>query len=524
VLNRYLLCTLVLTAPAVLAAPHPAPITEVILYSGSATIVRTVPVAAGTNKLELPGLSRSFDKDSLRLDASPGILIGEIVIQDQSSIDSDNPAEQALEAKLQALEDQSAALAAEAKSAELVKAYLERLGGGTDRQTSVQDAKNLAGVIDTIGKGANDALAKIHRISLQQRELGKKIEAVKFDLSRLGREAKARRNLAISLHAPQAGTIRVSYQISNAGWRPAYRADLNSQTGQMELTRLATISQKTKEDWRNVRLRLSTGEPRTTPVGPEPEPWLLSWTKEKPLAPAAPAAPAPAAPALQKVMVTGSSVPSYTAPTFETSSTFATEFEVPGAVSLPADGREISVTLARQNLPGKVFLRISPRQERAAYVVAEAARPEGVWPEGNLQLFRDNSYTGATRWQPADGERMSLPFGRDNLVRVKLDAVKGNSASTGIFASKRERKINDVISVSSEHSTPIEIQVLEASPVSITEEVRVKSVFAPKPETEAWQQQRGVVMWRKTLAAKETAKFNVDYTIEYPKDGPVSGL
>lgn len=529
--NHCLFYMLVLGAPAVLAAPHPAPITEVILYSGSATIVRTVPVAAGALKVEVPGLSAGFDKDSLRVEASAGIMLGEIMMRDQAESESSNPQEQALEAKLQALQDQAAQLAGEAKAAELVKGYLEKLGSGNDKASGVQDAKSLAGVIDTIGKGAADALGKLHKINLQKRELDKKIDLIQRDLDRLAKETRDRRHLAINLRAPQAGTISISYQIRNAGWRPAYRADLNSQTGQVELTRLATISQKTREDWQNVRLRLSTGEPRTTPVGPTPDAWLLSYTPEAArvapvaYAPAPPPAPAPAAREMvQKVVASGSRAPSYNAPTFDTNNTFATEFEVPGAVNLPADGREIAVTLARQSLPGKLTVRISPRMERAGYVVVEAARPDGVWPAGNLQLFRDNSYTGATQWAPAGGEQMSLPFGRDPLVRVKLDPVKGDKASSGLFDSRRERKIADVISVANEHSTPVAIELLEASPVSTDEAVRVKTVFEPKPDSESWQEQRGVVVWRKTLAARENAKFRVEYTIDYPKTGWVSGL
>ncbi len=531
--THFMLPALVLMAPAslVLAATHPAPITEVILYSGSATIVRTVPVAAGASKVDIPGLSAAFDKASLRVEASAGIAIGEIVMRDLAESESSNPVEQALEAKLLALQDQAAQLAGEAKAAELVKAYLEKLGSGNDKASGVQDAKNLAGMIDTIGKGANEALTKLHRISLQQRELAKKIDLLARDLNRLNTETRDRRHLGISLRAPQAGTIQVSYQIKNAGWRPTYRADLNSQTGQVELTRLATISQKTREDWQNVRLRLSTGEPRTTPVGPTPNSWLLSYAPEQPrptqvvYASAPPPPPVSSAPALaQKVSVSAAREASYNAPTFDSHNTFATEFEVPGAVNLPADGREISVTLARQSLPGKLTVRISPRKERAGYVVVEAARPEGVWPSGNLQLFRDNSYTGATHWSPGEGEQMSLPFGRDHLVRVRLDPVKGNQASSGLFDSRRERKYADVISISNEHRTPIGIELLEASPVSTHEAVRVKTVLEPKPDSETWQEQRGVVVWRKTLAAKENAKFRVEYTIDYPKDGSISGL
>ena len=32
--------------------------------------------------------------------------------------------------------------------------------------------------------------------------------------------------------------------------------------------------------------------------------------------------------------------------------------------------------------------------DAAAYLVAESARPAGVWPAGKLQLFRDGAFVG----------------------------------------------------------------------------------------------------------------------------------
>ncbi|MNC83869.1 hypothetical protein D3C75_1380780 [compost metagenome] len=52
----------------------------------------------------------------------------------------------------------------------------------------------------------------------------------------------------------------------------------------------------------------------------------------------------------------------------------------------------------------------------------------------------------------------------------------------------------------------------------------MRATFNPAPTIQAWQQRRGVVAWEKTLAAGESAKFGVDYTIAYPLDGFVGGL
>lgn len=524
-----ILCLAGMLSAGTLAAT-PTPVTSVVLYPGGAMVVRTAQVAPGATQVVMAGLPARFDAQTLRAEAGPGIRIGDIVTLDAARTEAVNPAEAELEGKIQALEDQQAAVEGEIKAVEIVKAYLERLGdsGSSDRPNAAPDARSLAGVIDTVGRSAGEALAKIQKLNVQKREIGKKIEALQRDLARLRTGSKDSRTVLVNVSADRAGTLKLSYQVPNAGWKPAYRALLDTTAGKVELERLATVSQKTGEDWNNVKLVLSTSQPRQSPNGPEPQPWLLSYypplpQSDKMMAALRAAAPV-AAYGIADRAFSKSEEPAYQPPTFVTQGNFATEFEAPTRVTLPSDGREVSVPLAKQALPVKQYLRIAPRLDKAAIVTAEAQRPEGVWPTGNLQLFRDGNYVGATYWNPQQSDRFVLSFGRDELLRVAMDEVEGKSGTKGVFGSRQERRMADVFTLTSAHRKPVDVVVLESSPVSTSDEIRVQAAFDPKPTTTAWEQKRGVVAWEKTLAPNETAKFTVDYAIDYPKEGSVSGL
>ncbi|MBS0368113.1 MAG: DUF4139 domain-containing protein [Proteobacteria bacterium] len=518
-----------LAAPvACLGAELAAPITAVALYPGSATVVRTAQVAPGMTQLVVAGLSAQLDRQTLRVKAGSGIQIGEIVVQETATLQAANPAEADLEGKIQMLQDQVAILDAEAKSAEIVTGYLERFGSnGTarDHPTTIIDGKTLGAIIDTLGRGAQEAFAKMQRIAVQKRELTKRIDALQRDLARLRTGAKDTRVVTVSLVADRPGTLKISYQVNNAGWKPAYRAGLDSASSKVELERLATISQKTGEDWRNVKLSLSTAQPELSPQGIAPQPWLLSYSppqkfSEYRAAPAAVAALAPMAARRKE----GDQEEGYSPPTFETNSTFATEFEVPVRVTLAADGRETSVVLSKQTLPVRQEVRVVPRFDRAGFVSAEAERPPGVWLPGNMQLYRDGSYVGSSHWDPKAAEPFVIPFGRDELLRVTVNPVKSISGATGILEKHNERRTGDVFALSSAHKTPVDVLVLESSPVSTADEIKVKAMFDPKPTVEAWEQRQGVVAWKKTLAPSETATFKVEYNIEYPREGSIYGL
>jgi uncharacterized protein (TIGR02231 family) len=514
---------LAIAASSALAAE--APIQSVTLYPGSATVERVAQVAPGATQVEITGLPANFDKDTVRLQADAGIQVGQVVTRDQARADSPSAREADLEAKVQALQDQVAAIDADIKSAQIVQGYLEKLGTGGDKAAPV-DAKNLAGTLDAIRKGAFDALERVRNDETKKRALTKQLDAAKRDLAQARGGTRAGRTITVQLAARQGGKLVLTYQVDRAGWKPAYRATLDSNASTVDLERMATISQKTGEDWSNVKLRLSTGQPSLVVNAPDPSPWLLDYqppaTREVDVAMframPAPAAPAPPPPPEGKS-------DDYIAPILETQGTFTTEFEVPARVTLASDGREIAVSLSRQTLKAEQRVLVAPRGGNdAAMVTAQAARPDGIWLPGQVQLQRDGAYVGALHWDPQSGERFLLAFGRDPLVRVEVEDRDRKSGQTGFFNGASQRRIAQTYVVTSTHRQPIDVLVLEPTPVSESDKVTVKAALRPEPDVRDWERRRGVVGWTRTLKPNETARFDVDYVIDYPKEGYVQGL
>ncbi len=507
-----------------------APITEVLLFPGGATITRTVHVSDGMTQAVIAGVPSRFDLQTLRTEASAGIHVGEILSSDTARTEAVNPAEADLEAKIADLQDKQNALDADAKSAQLVIDYLGRLGGGDattspGRQPPPMDGKTLSQFLGVMGGEASKSFATLLRVAVEQRAIGKKIDALQRDLSKLRTGTKDTRTLTIKLRTERPGTVKVSYQVNNAGWKPAYRASLNSEKSTLDLERRAIISQKTGEDWTNVRLRLSTNQPRQAITASEPRPWLLSYSPPEPpdaRERRAAFAPAPlAAPMAMPALTAGrlAAEPAYVPPTFETQSMFATEYQVPAPTSLPADGREVSVALANQDIAVTQYLQTTPRLEAAAYVTVEADRPQGDWPGGDMQLYRDGNYVGSRYWNPQDKDHLVLGFGRDDQVHVALLPVKSDSGSGGVFEKRRQKQIANTFSITNQHSRPMRLTILEASPVATSDEIKVRVAFEPKPSQEAWEDKRGVVAWDITLAPNQTSRIKTAYEIEFPNEG-----
>ena len=495
-------------------------VTSVTLYPGSATVERSAKITAGAGRLEMTGLPANFDVRTLRVEADPSIAIGEIAVQDVARSEALGGREAALEARIQALRDQSAALDGEAKTAELVRDYLASLSARPDgKHRAPVDAKALPAILEAIRRGGADAYGTMQRIAVKKRELAKSIAALERDLARLRSGARDVRTLSIAYSAKQPGELRAAYHVANAGWRPAYRASLDSASSRLELERQAAVSQRTGEDWRGVKLRLSTGTPRAAQLV-DPNTWQLVIRPPQPKVAmeAMQMAQAPAS----RAMPERGDIAEQKVEEFQTE--YTTEFEVPGRVDIAADGRQTTVALGKQAVAAKQKIRIVPRRDNAATVTAEAEMPEGVWIPGDMQLYRDGAYVGSTYWQAQAKTKVMLPFGRDDRVQVAINRLKDRSGNAGLIGQRAERQVATLYTVTSRHKVPVELLLLEAAPVPVNDQITVDTNFQPKPKTANWEERKGVYAWEQPLAPGETLKFVADYTITYPKDALVVGL
>ncbi|OAI77755.1 hypothetical protein RSP799_17395 [Ralstonia solanacearum] len=509
---------------AAVAAAHaatPSRITEVTLYPDSATVVRTATVAPGARSVELTCLPPTFDPQSLRVEGDADVRVGDIRTEAVPGEGSDC-AKTALDARIRAVEDQYASVSAQIKanalSAGYLKAVSERSGG--DGRAPGTDFSTLGRSTDALARSAQEVYARGEQ--LKQREQALKAQLTALYQAHGTDTRKTVHTLSIAVAAPRGGELRVSYQTARAGWRPAYQASLDSVRRNIVIDRQATVAQATGEDWRGVRLRLSTGQPRSLPRGPEPSAWTLD-IMPPPLAQRhTPTLAAPAVPTVRYGLHDSNATPLF--PISLTQGTFAAEFEVPGTVDLPSDAQKITYLLNSQTLPATFIARSTPRLDSTAYLVAVVDRPEGIWPAGAMQLRRDGAVVGATQWNPSEEDRLTLPFGQDELVSVTTEPAKTLQRSAGLLDSRKAQQIAAAYTVRNRHREPIAVEILEATPVSESDDIKVQSAFVPEPTQHAWQRKPGVIAWEQTLQPNESARFTADYVITYPKDAAIRGL
>jgi uncharacterized protein (TIGR02231 family) len=497
-------------------------IAQVKVYPGSATVERVMRVAAGSKTLTFACLPAGLDVQSLQVTAAASVRVGETSVLTEQRALSSQCSTNALDGRIRELEDQKESLQAETDALGLVTGYLKGLSSTGDDASGKHvavDAKSLTAVAEAMRKTGQDALQKQRQIARRQTDIDKQLNPLLAERKRLqgGGSVVA---VTVTLAADADAEVRLSYQISGPGWTPAYRALLDTTTRKVRIERQALVAQATGEDWRGVKLVLVTGQPRRETTGRLPSPWRLGIEPPQPRGDSARYAGAPApAPALapaSALMRVAQEAPLFDVSVFNGS--FATEFSVPHAIDVPSNGQRVVMSLGQHEDTAVLAARTTPRIDASAFLVADMPRPGGVWPAGPLQLYRDGAFVGNGQWSAPDGERLTLSFGRDELVRVEAEPERDNQGTGGFIGSRAERTVQRGYVLENRHRTPITLQVLEAAPVSIDDQVRVTTQFAPRPAESAWNKQPGVAMWTIELDAGKTARVAAAYTISYPKE------
>ncbi len=518
------LCVVALTPvarAAMAVSDGPSRIQRVTVYPGSAVIERVARIPAGAREVVIPCLSAAFDMATLRLEAvEANVRLGPVTATTQPRASAPACNTNTLDARIQALEDRMAGLDAEIGARDLV---LGQLKGDVTASGGKGSPAALASTLALVQRTGQDALTQQHRLRRQRTQIEQELAPLKAERDRQQGESEVRQ-LTVQLSAPAESELRLQYQIPGPTWAPAYRATLDTGARAVEMERQAQVSQSTGEDWSGVALRLSTGQPQAATAGPQPRPWQVS-PRPPMVAEAMPmmaAAPAP-------MVRMAKAAPSPEAPPLDfavqvTQGEFATTFDVPGKVDVRSGGQSVAFTLGQERWPATVRVQSVPQADTSAWVVAEVTRPEGVWPNGTLQLLRGNQTVGRTIWNAASGaqgDKIALSFGRDELVRVQRLPVPPFSETTGFISSRTERRVGHLYEVENRHRNPVELEVLESTPVPTDAQITVARKFDPAPQPGDWKEQPGIVAWRQTLTAGQKARFSAEYTIGHPKDLPV---
>lgn len=533
-------------------------IDAVTVYRSGALVTRklTREIPAGSHTLVITDLPAEAIQSSIRVEGSADgdLQIGAVDTRRVSIVSSEAAARDAkrkrLEDDLENLADAMEALRADIEAKETQKTLITNLAGLPQQPPpaagTIAAPYDWSKLLELIGHGMASLQGDILKTRIAMRELDREMEDIKKKLAELAPKQESRTELRIALEAGADlnADLRLIYQVTKTSWSPLYEARLKSGTDakepELNLTRRASITQRTGEAWKGVALTLSTSRPSTTSTAPAIWPLTVDFYEPPKMGPISgqmsmrsdEQAMQDRAEARQKSKaIAPTAYARLAAPRAATRlqaslerTPFEASFGVPGRVDVDNTGEAKRVELSQEKVKPKVHVRTVPRRAALAYLYASLTLPKDApYLAGQIALFRDNTFVGNGRLPDlAQGAEHELGFGRDPGVIVKYDVLGEKRGESGIILSSSTDERNYRVTVINQHPHPIEVLVIDQMPVSLNEDITVELAAPSAPDEKNFEGKRGVLAWRFDLKPEAERKITHGYRIAWPAEKKVT--
>jgi uncharacterized protein (TIGR02231 family) len=548
------LCPYVALIPLLAAHAHAEPyaivskIEAVTVFPDGALVTRgaTIDVAAGASVLAFKNLPNDLDPTSLRV---TGLANSDMTIDSVAThlVPAESKPSGEVETQLRELRAQREQVRVTLDALDAKKTMVLHFAS-TNPKDLLNGTKSLAisewpDAFDTIAAALLKIGDDIRVASAKERDLDSAIIALSQTQTDTQGELAPRREVDVEIHAGAAlkGHVALSYRVAHAGWRPVYDARLEtgnaSSKPSLELVRRAAVSQLTGEDWTDVALAVSTTRTSRTTAAPDMETLRLIFAETyvgraaptaglRMLEKAAPRAeadalPAPAPPlaALEK--------PDVKATEKETTldaGAFQATFNIPGSVSLAADGTTKIFSINSRRIAPELAVKSVPAIDLTAYLESHFVNEdEAPLLAGTVALYRGGNFIGRGEIDfVAPGDALDLGFGADDRVKVTRLPIKRKENEPNWFGQTKSEAREYKTIVKNLHDFPIKIVLIDQIPVSENTSITVEQLPATTPPTEKTvADKRGVMSWTYDYTPGQTHEVHLAYRMKWPGDREV---
>jgi Domain of unknown function (DUF4139)/N-terminal domain of unknown function (DUF4140) len=244
------------------------------------TAKATVPL--GRTELVFKGIAPGLDASSLQLKAEGKFTV--LSVQHQMNYLQPQLAREEtarLEARRSPLLERRELLASEQEMYQYEQAML-------DKNQEVKGDANHLKALD-LKEMMDFHRARWLEAKTKQLELARRIKQIDSTLQKIDAQLKALNapqdastsEVVVTVLAKEAtqGSFILNYFVEEAGWFPTYDLRVENTTKPIELAYKANVRQNSGENWKDVRLTLSNGDPNQGGVRPQLQPWYLGYNR-----------------------------------------------------------------------------------------------------------------------------------------------------------------------------------------------------------------------------------------------------
>lgn len=359
-------------------------------------------------------------------------------------------------------------------------------------------------------------------INNQIAELNNQIQKYYSQINEINeRQSATTSNIIVTVSSKTAlqAPFSLSYIIRSAGWYPSYDIRAKNVKSPLNISYNANVSQKSGEEWKNVRLSLSTGNLTTSSNKPELYPFYLNF-------PSKVVAGGSGSGSLAEVVVTRPTAYQVdkkegTLPVEVTREERQTNFEftIENPYTVQTDGKVCMVEINQVEVKATFQYYVAPKINTDVFLTAKVTDWNKYnFLSGRANLFFEGTYIGVSHINTqAVNDTLNLSLGVDKGIIVKRILQKDLSEKQ-TFGSNRKETRDWRIEVKNRKNQPVNLIVEDQVPVSQNSsiDVEVQETSGAKPDALT-----GKVVWNFLLNSQDEKKVQLKYLVKYPKNQSV---
>ncbi len=387
------------------------------------------------------------------------------------------------------------------------------------------NSENLKKVMDYYHQKMIDVRTRLLELADQKKKIVEKINKVNQQISELnGKLNQPTGTILVTINAKATATVNlnINYYVTGAGWTPNYDIRSENINSPVSLQYKGSVFQQTGEQWKNVKLSLSTANPVLGGKKPELNNWYLNFYEPRTYYRSEQMAPMMKdKDGLDQVVVTSANAVQKPDVTVQQNQ-LETEFDIQNPYSVNSDGQPVQVDIQSSTLNVNYAYFSTPKLDKDAFLMASLTGWESLnLLSGKANVYFENGYVGESFIDPSVAtDTFKISLGRDKRIVVKREQVK-NLSSTKFIGSNVVREFVYEISIRNTKKEAVELTVEDQIPIANNSDIKVTVNDLSNGNLKA---ETGMINWKVNVKPGETQKIRFGFTVKYPKGKAISNL
>jgi uncharacterized protein (TIGR02231 family) len=316
--------------------------------------------------------------------------------------------------------------------------------------------------------------------------------------------------------------LQLSYVVANAGWVPFYDLRAESTRKPFEILYKGKIFQKTGQDWKDVKLFVSTYQPKYNHDRPILSPMYVreflasqkyyqtdNLKKEK------------------NLMMTNSYQVGFKNNEeekgyFENPPVELVEgqmnliYELNYNQTIISQQKEQYVILDKKEVEATYKYHTVPKLNNNVYLLALIKNWESLnLISGEANIYFEDNFVGKTNINSNyTNDEFPISLGIDERIVVKRLKLADKSETKFLNSYRREIQTYEII-IRNSKKEALEIEILDQTPIAENEKITVKNLEIGDGN---YNEKTGAILWTRNINAGTTEKITLSYEVKYPKD------